>query len=107
MNNFSDTNHSQQKNRTEYYKLYREKNKFKLNENNKKYYNDKKDIVHSCNICDCNIKGFSIYRHLKSQKHIKNSTLFFMNQCSSMNKNIDDSTCELTNPSSETIEKNL
>ena len=107
MNNFPDTNPSQQKDRTEYYKLYREKNKVKLNENNKKHYNDKKDIVHSCNICNCNIKGFSIYRHLKSQKHIKNSTLFFMNHSKSIDKNNNYNTCDLTNPSCENIEKNL
>ena len=35
----------------------------------------------------------------------KNSTLVFINQCSSINKNNDDSTCDLTNPSCEKIEK--
>ena len=73
----------------------------------KKYYNEKKDIVHSFNICNCKIKGFSIYRHLKSQKHIKNSTLFFMNHCESINKNNNNNTCDLTNSSCENIEKIL
>ena len=66
------------KNRSDYFKQYREKNHEKIKDDYKKYYNSKKDIIYSCDFCNCQIKGFAIYKHRKSKKHLINFTQSFL-----------------------------
>ena len=66
------------KDRSEYFREYKKLNHQKIKENNKKYYEDKKNIIHTCDICNCKVKGLFIYRHMKTKKHINNSLNFYL-----------------------------
>ncbi len=71
--NNTSTQPINKKNRTEYFRQYRIKNVEKLKENNKRYYEKQKNNLHTCDVCNCQIKGTtSFLRHNWSKKHMKN-----------------------------------
>ena len=59
--------------RSEYFKDYRVKNHDKMQENNRKYYENNKNRIRLCTVCNCEIKGINITQHHRTKKHINNS----------------------------------
>ena len=63
----------------EYHRNYRKNRKDVTKGCNQRYYNKKKDLYQTCDICACQIKGINMTQHKYTTKHknnvVKNNTV--------------------------------
>jgi hypothetical protein len=58
--------------RSEYFKVYRESHQDKIKQNCNKYYQLHKNDIRECPVCKCMIKGIGFTNHNKTNKHKNN-----------------------------------